>query len=121
MPARSAVTLSIPRRTPWLALVRRSGLLARELLFAAALLAAGTVAVMLVSLLVVIAAPIAAGLLGWFLWRSGDVAAREARRVRARLRRRARALGLVVLAGSQPALLRIASGARPPSAPRAVR
>jgi hypothetical protein len=124
MATRTALALHLagvpaPRR----GLARRAGKLALELLLGAVLLAGATVAVMLLFLLVVIAAPLAAGLALWLVWRSGDVASREAHRVRARLRRRARALGLVVLAGSQPALLRLAAaaGARPNATPRTVR
>jgi hypothetical protein len=107
---------SAPRR----GLAQRTARVGTGLVLAFILLAGATVAVMLVFLLVMIAAPLAAALALWFVWRSGDVATREARRVRARLRRRARALGLVVLAGSRPALLRLAgAGAHPPPAPRA--
>lgn len=103
-------------------LARRAARLTAELAFAGALLAAGTVAVLLLSLLALVTAPVAALLVVWIAWRSGDAAAREARRVRARLRRRARALGLVVLAGSRPALLRLAAaGPQPHAAPRPVR
>jgi hypothetical protein len=107
-----------PRRP----LAPRAGRLALELILAGAILAGGTVGVLLLSLLVLLTAPFAAALLIWIAWRSGDAAAREARRVRARIRRRARTLGLVVLAGSRPALLRLAAaGTRQPVAPRPVR
>jgi hypothetical protein len=93
--------------------------LALELVFAAAILTGGAIGVLLLSLLVLVTAPLAAALVLWIAWRSGDAASREARRVRARIRRRARALGLVVLAGSRPALLRLAiAGARGHGAPR---
>ncbi|MGE5434799.1 MAG: hypothetical protein ACM3S3_08450 [Candidatus Doudnabacteria bacterium] len=90
-------------------LAARFAKLATELVLAAAIVAAGAVAVILLLLLVVIATPLAAALVAWLVWRSGDVASRQASRVRARLRRRARALGLVVLAGSQPGVLRLAA------------
>jgi hypothetical protein len=103
-------------------LAPRAGHLALQLVLAGAILAGGTVGVLLLSLLVLLTAPFAGALLVWIAWRSGDAAAREARRVRARIRRRARTLGLVVLAGSQPALQRLAAaGTRPPVAPRPVR
>lgn len=95
-------------------LAQRTGKLGSELLLGLVLLAGGAVAVTVVFLLLIVAAPLAAALAAWLAWRSGDVTAREARRVRARLRRRARALGLVVLAGSRPTLLRLAAGARGP-------
>ncbi len=96
--------------------VRRTGTLAAELLVVAALLAVGTAAIVLLLLLVLLSAPVFAGILGWLLWRSGDSTARRAARVRARLRRRARALGLVVLAGSQPAVARfVAAGPKSPT------
>lgn len=88
-------------------LASRTAKLATELALALALLAGGAVAVVMLSLLIVLAAPVAAGVLGWLAWRSGDATAREAARARARLRRRTRALGLVVLAGSGPALLHL--------------
>jgi hypothetical protein len=105
---------------PHRSLVPRAGKLALELALAGAILAGATVGVLLLSLLFLVTAPFAAALVVWIAWRSGDAAGREARRVRARLRRRARALGLVVLAGSQPVFLRLA-GSRPLTAPRPVR
>ena len=91
---------------------RRAGDVVNGLALGGALLAGGAVVVVLLSLLLVVCAPLGAGLAAWLLWRSGDGAAREARRVRVRLRRRARALGLVVLAGSRPAVLRLAQARR---------
>jgi hypothetical protein len=113
-PALHVAGAPAPRR----ALAPRAPRLALELLLAAAILTGGTVAVLLLSLLLLVAAPIAALLVAWALWRSGDGASREARRVRARLRRRARALGLVVLAGSQPTLLRLVAAGRQHATPR---
>jgi hypothetical protein len=120
MPTGTAVLLhpAVPRRSGGLRLARRVGTLGGELVLALTLVTGGAVAIVLLLLLVVIAAPLAAGLVTWLVWRSGDAASRQAKRVRARLRRRARALGLVVLAGSQPALLRLATaGARDPARP----
>ncbi len=74
--------------------------LAGQLLFAAAIIVGGAVAIALLLTFVLVAAPLAAVLVSWIVWRSGDVAARQARRMRSRLRRRARALGLVVLPGT---------------------
>lgn len=98
-------------------LAARAVKLATELVLVAALLVAGAVAVILLLLLLVIATPLAAAVVAWLVWSSGDVASRQARRVRARLRRRARALGLVVLAGSQPAVLRLAAASAKPPPP----
>jgi hypothetical protein len=113
MAARTALSLRLasapaPRR----GLAGAAAKVGSELVLGLVLLAGATVAVVLLCLLVVVAAPVAAALAAWLVWRSGDVAARETRRIRARLRRRARALGLVVLAGSQPALFRLAAAAR---------
>lgn len=103
-------------------LASRAAKLASDLVLTLALVAGGAVAALMLALLAVIAAPVAAGAFAWLAWRSGDAAGREAARVRARLRRRARALGLVVLAGSQPALLRLAAaGSRHRPAPRPAR
>lgn len=123
MATRTALALHVSARpAERRGLARRAGKLVTELCFAAALVAGAAVAVVLLFLLAVLAAPLAAGFVVWLVWRSGDLTSREARRVRARLRRRARALGLVVLAGSQPTLLRLANaGTRSPPAPRAVR
>jgi hypothetical protein len=116
MPTGTAVVLHPAARPVHRGLARRAAWLACELVLAAALLVVGTVAVAALLLALVVAAPLAAACVAWFVWRSGDGAARQAARVRARLRRRARALGLVVLAGSQPALLRIAAaGVRDPA------
>jgi hypothetical protein len=119
MPTEAAVLLHpAARRPPAPGLARRAGTFGGELLLAAAIIAGGTVAVALVLLLLLLAAPLAAALVGWLVWRSGDGASRRAARVRSRLRRRARALGLVVLAGSQPGVLRLATaGARHPAKP----
>lgn len=112
----------VPIRALRQGLARRSARLASELLLGTTIATGITVAGALLLLLALLTAPFAAVLLGWMLWRSGGGAAREARRVRARLRRRARTLGLVVLAGSRPALLRLAAaGTRPHPAPPAVR
>ncbi len=80
---------------------RRASTIAGQLLFAAALVGGGTVAVALALMLAVVAAPIAAAIVLWLVWRSGDRAGRLARRTRARrtrgTRTRARALGLTVV------------------------
>lgn len=102
-------------------LVRRAGKVASELSLGLVLLAGGAAAMTLLLVVLVLAAPLAAALALWLAWRSGDGPAREARRVRARLRRRARSLGLVVLAGSRPTLLRLAASARHDRAPRTAR
>lgn len=123
MATRTGLALQLagpPAARPGLA--RRVGKVAAELALALALVAGATVGLLFLLLLVVVMAPLAAALAGWLVWRSGDLASREARRVRVRLRRRARALGLVVLAGSQPGLLRLAAAARRPHPlPRPVR
>jgi len=120
MPTGSAVLLHPAlRRAPRPRLARRAGSLAAELVLALALIAGGTVTAVVLLLLVVLAAPLGAALFAWALWRSGSGPARRTNEGRARLRRRARTLGLVVLAGSQPGVLRLAAaGARDPSAPR---
>ena len=75
--------------------------LAGQFLFTAALVGGGTVAVALSLMLVVVASPIAAAIVLWLVSRSGDRAARLARRTSARrtraTRTRARALGLTVI------------------------
>jgi hypothetical protein len=76
---------------------RRAVAFAGELVLAAAMVAGGAIAVAFVLTLGVVAAPLAAPVVLWIVWRSGDGAAREARRLRARTRRRARALGLSLL------------------------
>jgi hypothetical protein len=123
MATRTALALHVPARpAERRGLVQHAGKLVTELGFALVLVAGATVAVVLLFLLAVLAAPLAAAFLVWLMWRSGDLTSREARRVRARLRRRARALGLVVLAGSQPTLLRLATaGSRSPPATRTER
>ena len=120
MPTGSAVLLHpAPRRASRPRLARRAGSVVTELVLALALIAGGAVTAVAMLLLVVLAAPLAAALFTWVLWRSATGRARRTNEVRARLRRRARALGLVVLAGSQPGVLRLAAaGARDPSAPR---
>lgn len=78
-----------------------------ELALVGALATAG-IAVFVAALMVaVLAAPLVAAGLLWAMWRydEGD-ASRQARRVRARLRRRARALGLTVLDPSPRETLR---------------
>jgi len=108
------------RERPSLAV--RAATLLGHFVFAAALIVGGSVALAMVLTLVFVAAPLAAGLVLWMIWRSGDAAARQTRRVRARVQRRARSLGLSVLAGAQPAaMLRLATaGARErPRSPRA--
>ncbi len=84
-----------------LASSRGTRALAGQLLFATALVGGGTVAVTLALMLVLVASPIAAALVLWLVWRSGDRAARLAQRTRARrtrgTRARARALGLTVV------------------------
>jgi len=120
MPTGSAVLLHpAPRRASRPRLARRAGSVVTELVLALALIAGGTVTAVALLLLVVLAAPLGAALFAWVLWRSANGPARRTNEVRARLRRRARALGLVVLAGSQPGVLRLAAaGARDPSAPQ---
>jgi len=102
----------------------RAAALLGQLAFAAALIVGGSVALAMVLTLVFVAAPLAAALVFWMIWRSGDAAARQTRRVRARVRRRTHALGLSVLAGAQPAMpLRLAAAAatrEPERRPRAV-
>lgn len=100
MSTESAIPLH-PRST------RRRELLAHEasriaggILLVAAVAAGGAIVVVLGLLLVVVAAPIGAALALWVAWRTQDLAAVHARRVRAHLRRRARALGLHVYAGA---------------------
>lgn len=105
-----------PARAP---LAARAASLAGHFLLAAALIIGGSVALAMTLTLVFVAAPLAAALVLWFVWRAGDGAARQANRMRARVRRRARALGLTVLAGAQSGLvLRLATaGTRSPSRP----
>lgn len=79
---------------------RRARALGEGLLLAAAILAGGTVAVALTLLLLVVSAPLGAGVLAWLAWRSREALRAGPEGERARIRRRARALGLVVLAGS---------------------
>lgn len=80
---------------------RRAWALAGQLLFAAVLIVGGTFAVAVALTLVLVTAPIAAAIMLWLVWRSGDRAERFARRTRARhtrvRRARARALGLTVI------------------------
>lgn len=116
----SAVVLhpAVARRHERRGLARRAAALLGQMLLALAILAGGTVMVTLLLVLLVLASPLAAAILAWVIWRSGDTAARQARVVRSRLRRRARALGLVVLAGTQPGMLRLATAAvKEPSPP----
>ena len=99
-------------------LARRAAAFVAALAVSLAILAGGAVMVAFLLMLLVLAAPLAALVVAWLLWRSGDTASREARAVRARLRRRARALGLVVLAGTQPGVLRLATAsAKDPGRP----
>ena len=79
-------------------LARRATTLAGQLLFAAALIVGGTIAIALFLTFVFVAAPIVAAIVLWVIARSGDGAARRARRMRVSIRRRARALGLTVVA-----------------------
>ena len=63
--------------------------------------------------LVVVCAPLTAAIVAWLLLRSRARSRRTPPRARLDARRRARALGLVVLAGSaRPAALRAAAEAR---------
>lgn len=119
MATRSAVLLHPGvRRTEHRGLARRAATLAGELLLALSILVGGTVMVALLLLLLVLVAPLAALVVAWLLWRSGDAATRRTRAIRSRLRRRARALGLVVLAGTQPGVLRLATaGVKDPPRP----
>ena len=120
MASGSAVLLhpAVARRPARRGLARRAVTLAGELLLGLSLIAGGAVMVALLLLLLVLAAPLAAALVAWLLWRSGDAASRRTREVRSRLRRRARALGLVVLAGTQPGVLRLAAaGSKDPQRP----
>ena len=118
MPNGTAVLLRPTAASPaQRGLARRTARLSGGLLLAAALLAVGAVAVAALLLALVVAAPLAAAGLAWLAWRSGDGPAREAARARSRLRRRARTLGLVVLAGSQPPFARLAAASGERAAP----
>ncbi len=68
-----------------------------QLLLTAIVVAGGTVAVAIAASVVLAVAPLVAVVVFWVIWRSGDVAGRRVRRLRARLRRRARALGVSML------------------------
>lgn len=116
----SAVPLhrAVARRPERRGLARRAAAAAGELLLALSILAGGTVMVAFLLMLLMLVAPLAAAVVAWLLWRSGDAASRRARVVRSRLRRRARALGLVVFAGTQPGMLRLATaGEKDPARP----
>lgn len=72
---------------------------AMEAALAATIFSAGMLVCLAALLFVVLAAPLVAVGVLWVLWRCDDSeTARRSRRVRARIRRRARALGLRVLA-----------------------
>jgi hypothetical protein len=96
LPTGHAISLHPAAERAGANLARRTASFAGHCLFAVALVLGGAVAVTATLLLVLIAAPIAAPIVLWVVWRSGDLAAREARRLRARLRK-ARALGLTVI------------------------
>ena len=120
MATETAVLLhpTVARRAGRGGLARRVASFARGLALTIAILSGGTVMVVLLLMLLVIAAPVAVLFVAWLVWRSGGTVGRDARAVRARLRRRARALGLVVLAGTQPGVLRLAStSAKEPAPP----
>jgi hypothetical protein len=76
-------------------------------LFALALVAAGSVAVLVALFLAVVCAPLVAGVLSWIAWRSRGPRRHARSLVRIRTRLRARSRGLVVVSGAaRPAPLR---------------
>lgn len=91
-------------RTPWHVAAAVTGVdVARHVALTFAVMAGGAIAVALVLLLAVVSAPLGLALLTWLLWRSSQDGAREVRRSLARMRRRARALGLRVVRGGAEA------------------
>jgi hypothetical protein len=80
----------VPERTPeWTDVLATLG---RESALAVLVLASVAVAMVLVLLLAFVAAPLAAFLVGWLIWRSGHASRRPIRRLRARWGREARIL-----------------------------
>jgi membrane protein implicated in regulation of membrane protease activity len=115
----AAIPLHRVRKPARASLAARAASLAGHFLLAAALIIGGSVALALTLTLVFVAAPLAAAFVLWFVWRAGDGTARQTNRLRARVRRRARALGLTVLAGARSRLVvRLATaGTRSPARP----
>jgi len=88
-------------RTPWhVAFLLATADAAKHLVLTLAVIAGGSVAVALLLLLSVVAAPLGLAVVTWVLWRSTRDGAREVRRLTLRARRRARALGLRVVRGA---------------------
>lgn len=88
-------------RTPWhLAFILASVDVAKHLVLTLAVIVGGAIAVSFLLLLAVVASPLGLALVTWVLWRSTRDGAREVRRLAARARRRARALGLHVVRGA---------------------
>jgi hypothetical protein len=88
-------------RTPWhVAFVLATADVVKHLGLTLAVMTAGAIAVALVLLLAVVSAPLGLALFTWVLWRASRDGAREVRRSMARVRRRARALGLRVVRGA---------------------
>ena len=88
-------------RTPWhVAFAVAAADIAKHLGLTLAVMAGGAIAVVIVLLVAVVAAPLGLALLTWLLWRASSGGAREVKRSMARARRRARALGLRVVRGS---------------------
>ena len=88
-------------RTPWhVAFLVAAAELAKYSLLTAAVVVGGTVAVLLLLTLALVAAPLGAAVVAWILWRSAEKGAREARRMARRARRRMRVLGLRVVQGA---------------------
>jgi hypothetical protein len=88
-------------RTPWHEAFAVATLdVAKHLALTLAVTAAGSIAVSLLLLLAVVAAPLGLALATWVLWRSTRDGARGVRRLTLRARRRARALGLRMVRGA---------------------
>lgn len=91
-----------PHRPPRPSLPRSIAAFLGHALLAATLLTAGTALCAAALLVAVVTAPVAASGVMWLMWRLDEGEAEQrARRVRARIRRRTRALGLRVLASSR--------------------
>jgi hypothetical protein len=85
-------------RTPWhVAFLLAASEFARYSALTAAVVVGGTIAVLLVLVLAVVAAPLGAAIVTWLVWRSAQHGAGHVRRLTVRARRRARALGLRVV------------------------
>lgn len=85
-------------RTPWhVAFLVAAVEFAKYSGLTAAVVIGGTLAVVLLLVLAVVAAPLGAALVCWILWRSAQHGARHASRLTASGRRRARSLGLHVV------------------------